>query len=933
MALNPRQQAAVNRIEGPLMIIAGPGTGKTKTLVERVRHLVMDCAVPADRIAVTTFTNKAANELISRLGEDFAAVGRRRDATALLVCNFHSLAQQVLEHFPKHLPYLPGYRLMEDAQRIQLLMRGWDALSGPALERFFPRLSSPPELNEVRRIARWLDQLREGFVDLSAPTPETADARSVLDSYIGLLYAENRIDFSGLLYEALNILRRDERAKAYFQSRCTYLMVDEYQDTNPIQEQMIRLLSEASGNLCVVGDDDQSLYRFRGATVHNLLSFPERYPDAVQIVLEENYRSAQGILDFSRRFIDGACAELIERETIRRRLRFSKAIRAAGETRLIPGAVQALLADSKETWTARMVALIRQHRDAGYAMNDLAILSYSIRSARMTELIRELRRSGIGIRIIKEGKLTGYAEIKQLMACYFFTFAGMLEHLTRAKPLAAARLSEHADAFKRLPETGRAERTAVANSAIKRLFDGKAIDIIRLGLDFLNLPPFAERLGDALDGDEAAVREAEHLADFMQLIACFAEDEDFRRVDRSNGFRFLERFFDGFLPFLDRAKVDGANAGELERTGADRLSVMTIHQSKGLEFDTVILVEPEPSSGMAWTSRTGLEPLVRNPALGEPLPDSAEAALDRIRLYYTAFTRAKRRLILSGIDAQAFSWPAASGEANGTDALFSSINMALPPFVRPLPPPPHDMRSGSAQSRYAYTTDIGVYERCPRRYFFDRRAGFPEPFAPEADYGSFVHLAIQLAHRELIDGASTEVAQACALDRAAKSFAVRGLAQDERARERAAEALSRYFEAQGEGYSARVDASEMRLLWSSGSAILFGTADLVLDGGSRIVDFKTGKRPASLEAYQNQLKFYRMLYNETHDAVDARDALWFLDEATPETAMAATSHETLSAAIHRTVGAIEAGAFADGAGDPQSCAHCPYRVLCLERDA
>ena len=276
---NPQQQEAIHITEGPLLIIAGPGSGKTFTLVERIYHLISEHDIPPERLFVSTFTEKAAAELITRVSSRLAADNITVNLNEMYIGTFHSIC----------------LRFLEENREFTRLQRGFTVLDRFDQQYFlYQRLSDYEEIEGSEHIINsrgwrgaanlmtWVNKVSEEALDpedlLNAPEPEVQALGRCYQQYQTHLKEDNYLDFSTIQLEALRLLEGHPEILNEIRDKIQYLMVDEYQDTNTIQERILFKLADPDFNLCVVGDDDQGLYRFRGATIRNILEFPENFP-------------------------------------------------------------------------------------------------------------------------------------------------------------------------------------------------------------------------------------------------------------------------------------------------------------------------------------------------------------------------------------------------------------------------------------------------------------------------------------------------------------------------------------------------------------------------------------------------------------------------------------------------------------------------------
>ncbi|MCR5734978.1 MAG: UvrD-helicase domain-containing protein [Lachnospiraceae bacterium] len=284
--LNSEQEKAVRQAEGPLLILAGAGSGKTRVITNRAAYMIGEEGINPWNILAITFTNKAAGEMRTRIDK---MVGYGSES--IWVSTFHSMCVRILRRHADLIGYDTGFTIY-DADDQKAVMKD-------VCKRLNIDTRMTPERKYIWAISHAKDELisvddmaKDAFFD-----PEKADTARVYREYQKVLHKNNAFDFDDLIVKTVELFRENKEVLDNYQERFRYIMVDEYQDTNTAQFELVRLLADKYRNICVVGDDDQSIYKFRGANIRNILDFEKHYPDAVVIKLEENYRSTQNILD------------------------------------------------------------------------------------------------------------------------------------------------------------------------------------------------------------------------------------------------------------------------------------------------------------------------------------------------------------------------------------------------------------------------------------------------------------------------------------------------------------------------------------------------------------------------------------------------------------------------------------------------------------
>ena len=307
--LDRRQRAVIGHLEGPLLVIAGPGAGKTRTIVWRAVNLLLLGCIDADELVMCTFSKRAARELRQRFTAAAQAAGCAGDLSSVRVATVHGLCRRILSEHGASAGLKPDPALLSEREQLDLLSAHFHRVFGPDRDALYRHGWRTDEF-ALRQARRYFERIAEEAIDLDALT----DAEDPFHAAIGrcclryeaLLGQRGALDLSRLQVKADELLRDDGIARKVG-AGVRHLMVDEYQDTGCVQERVLLRLAEAHGNPCAVGDDDQSIYRFRGASVRNLLEFPVRFPDATVRRLTVNYRSHSGIVRAFDRWM--ACAD------------------------------------------------------------------------------------------------------------------------------------------------------------------------------------------------------------------------------------------------------------------------------------------------------------------------------------------------------------------------------------------------------------------------------------------------------------------------------------------------------------------------------------------------------------------------------------------------------------------------------------------------
>jgi DNA helicase II / ATP-dependent DNA helicase PcrA len=600
--LNAEQREAVVTVDGPLLVLAGAGTGKTRVLTTRFAHILMIGRAYPNQVLAVTFTNKAAREMRARVG---AILGRPLEG--LWLGTFHSVCARMLRRHPERVGLAPNFTILDTDDQLRLLTQVMEA------ERVDTKRWAPPALMAV--IHRWKDRgLTPERVTAANDTDFAAGrARQLYAGYQSRLRAVNAADFGDLLLYMTELLREQPDVLAQYHRMFRYILVDEYQDTNLVQYLWLRLLAQGHHNICCVGDDDQSIYSWRGAEIENILRFEHDFPGAKIVRLEANYRSTAPIL--------AAASALIAHNEGR----LGKTLRPSQQMTVGERVTVASLWDSDEE--ARMVTdRIETFRRDGEPLAEMAIL---VRAGFQTRACEErLINLGIPYRVVGGLRFYERQEIRDAIA-YIRLVVQPAQDLAFERIVNVPRRGVGQVALRTLHETARAGGVPLMDAAAMLVASGGLKGRVKEQIDIL-LRGFL-RWRAMLETDGHVVTVAAML-DESGYTEMWQQDKSPEAPGRLENLKELVRAladFDTLAGFLDHISLVMEND---ESADGDRVSLMTLHGAKGLEFDTVFLP--------GWEE--GLFPNQR--ALDEGGVKSLE---EERRLAYVGLTRARRRVIIS----------------------------------------------------------------------------------------------------------------------------------------------------------------------------------------------------------------------------------------------------------------------------------------------
>ena len=596
-ALNSQQLAAVTAGEGPSLVIAGAGSGKTRTLVYRVAYLI-DSGVDPSQILLLTFTRKSAQEMLDRAGELIGVRSERvRGGT------FHSVANMLLRRYGRSIGLEPGFTILDrgDAEDLIALVRAQLGLNEK--DKRFPRKGTIAEMfSKSENTLRPLDEIVvEEFDHFS----DHLDALGQLQrGYQASKRQRQLVDYDDLLVLLRRLLMEDEAIRRSISSLYRYILVDEYQDTNRLQADVVRHLASTHQNVMVVGDDAQSIYAFRGATFKNIMEFPSLFPGTIIYKLEENYRSTQPILNLANTIIEAATEK------------YSKHL----FTRKLDGPLPVLVEAAGENAQSRFIAQkILELREEGVPLDEMAVLFRS--SFHSFDLEIELSRHGLPF--VKRGgvKFIETAHVKDLLA-HMRVVANPLDAVSWHRVLMLVEgvgPKKAQDVMAALVKSDKPYHTL-------REIPGRS------GKGLRDLALTLESLAGA--GDLRPAEQVNQIYEYYLPILKTQYDDYPKRMRDLDHLQTIAEGYQGaetFLSDLALEPPDGSAAGvEVSDRDDERLVLSTIHSAKGLEWQCVFviwIVDGRFPSVYSFSEDEGLE--------------------EERRLFYVSVTRAKRHLYLT----------------------------------------------------------------------------------------------------------------------------------------------------------------------------------------------------------------------------------------------------------------------------------------------
>ncbi len=603
--LNPEQQRAVDTTEGPLLILAGAGSGKTKTLTFRIAHILSKGLANPYEILAVTFTNKAAKEMRTRVAE---LIGENPDSRSFMpyLGTFHGICVRLLRQNGDSAGIDKNFVIYDESDRLNLIKQLM------AREHIDDKQSPPRAVASIISGAK-NELMTPSEFDGTSSGPVQKTAAKIFPLYERELKNASALDFDDLIGKTVNMLSNNEAVREKWRGQFKYILIDEYQDTNAAQYKLIKLLTNENNNLCVVGDDWQSIYSWRGADYRNILNFERDYPKAVIIKLEQNYRSTQAILETAHRIIS------------KNSTRSDKKLWTASEGG-VP--VQVLQAASERNEAEMIIRRIRTQTDMrARQFSDYAVLYRT--NAQSRSLEEQFVRFGIPYKIFGGVRFYDRAEIKDIIAYLRLIYQpedrASFDRIVNVPARGVGKTSlEHFNYWREELGLGLAE-------GLMKIDDCKTVATkAKSGLiDFRNLLNDFRAQSETLPVAELINALTKRLDYFSHLSDGTVQGES--RIENVRELLSVAKGYAdiGVSGFLEEvALVTDVDSGQSNRGGS--VSLMTLHTAKGLEFPVVFLVGMEE----------GIFPHSR------ALFDQSEMEEER-RLAYVGMTRAKEELILT----------------------------------------------------------------------------------------------------------------------------------------------------------------------------------------------------------------------------------------------------------------------------------------------
>ena len=960
MDLTAQQREAIEHEKGPLLIIAGAGTGKTLVITHRIAHLILTQTARPEEILALTFTEKAAHEMEERL-DTLVPMG----SFGYHISTFHSFGERVLREHGLAMGLTSDFQVLSRPEQViffldhlfEFELDYYRPLGNPTkhVEAILTLISRAKDEDvgpeEYLAFAERLERLARKKPDdknLAERAQQQMELARTYGTYQRLLGKEGRVDFGDLVLLPLHLFRTHPMILQRYQERFRFILVDEFQDTNYTQFELVRLLAQRHQNIVVVGDDDQSIYKFRGAAISNILNFMEHYPEARQVVLTENHRSTQTILDTAYRLVRHNNPDRLEvRNRIDKRLKSNR-----------PGDVPVLhLAYDTVSAEADAVArTIEEKVDTGnYLYKDFAILvranqdadpfmrafnmrriPYSFTGNRGLYRREEIRTLAAFMRVLTDP--TDSLSLYQLAGSEIYGLD--METLIRCANLADRKnrkLEEVLIQFRNEPDLF--TESSQAMTAVTRLLQ----DIRQFREESRRHPAsvllfrFLQQTGYLTELTKAESLEAEikikNIGEFFEKI---------RRIEAVLQHDQVPQVIH-YLDALIQAGDDPAVA-EIE-TDQDRASVLTVHKAKGLEFRVVFMVSLVEQK---FPSRERGDPIdFPENLIKDKLPAGDFHLQEERRLFYVGMTRAKDELYLTSARDYGSGKPRRISRfvleaLDQTEKTIPIRRSAALEVIRRSAGPPVDPNIAAyhpSEPPVLSYYKIDDYLTCPLKYKFAHLIRPPIPRHPTVMYGSALHTAVQAYLRQKMTGKSMALDQLLQVfENAWVDDGFLSREHEERRLAAGRETLRRFF--QNEEASGVVPAAVekgFKFFVDPGpeSAKVTGRWDRIdeTDGEVRMIDYKssnvTSQKKTDEETQKSlQLSIYALAYRKQYNKIPDGVELHFLESGRVGHAKKTEEDMEKTAALIRKVSSgIQSGDFS-ARPSYMACRYCAYQNIC-----
>lgn len=876
--LNKQQLGAIKFGPGPLLIIAGAGTGKTTVITERIKHLISSKVAKAQEILALTFTQKAALEMEERV-DQIMPLGFFQ----MWISTFHSFGDRILRDEALQIGLDPHYNLMTEAETLIFLKKN---LFNFKLDYFRPAGNPFKFLNglithfnrlkdediSASEYLRWAQPQKLKLASQKEELKKNLELAQAYEKYEALKIKEGVMDFADLISNTLRLFRKRKNILGQYQKKFKYILVDEYQDTNIAQNELVKLLAGKKPNLTVVCDDDQSIYKWRGAAISNVLQFKKTYPQAKLITLTQNYRSTQEILNRAHGLIQHNNPDRLEvKEKIDKKL---VAVRKVKNQ-----AIKFMLADRVESEADLVAETIKKLTDSNnYKYKDMAILVRANNHA--DAFVRAFLRAGIPFQFLGPGKLLRQEEVKDLIAYLkvlynfednvaFFRILSMPIFEISSRDIAALRNLARKSNFSLFEAAEKAEHLnigekskaqiktliAMINRHLKMIPQQTAGQILYYFLEDTGL---LQQMTEIKNQKQEAM--VNNMAKFFDQLKNYEANHE-------------EAGVEAVVDWLNLKIEMGESplSADLDWTQEDKVNILTVHSSKGLEFPVVFLVnlvnERFP------TRRRNEQIPLPDDLVKEVLPEGDNHEQEERRLFYVAITRARDQLYLTAAkfygEAKRMKKvspfiPEILGKQFKQQQIKTELGSQLSIFdFKPQLQATQMTPPGSYRVTYLSYSQLDTFNRCPLQYKYKYIIGIPTPLSAAASFGISLHNALKNLYLKHQPQKKLGLKMALNfLDEAWIKEGYSSKSHQQKMYSRAQKLLKKYWQKTYQAKDHPLALEQSFALKIAPNLKIGGRidrADRLKNGTLEIIDYKTGKMPEQKQVDSSlQMTFYAM---------------------------------------------------------------------------
>lgn len=939
MKLNSDQKKAVEFGTGPLLVVAGAGTGKTSVITQRIKHLIQKKEIAPKEVLALTFTEKASGEMLERIG-DVMPLGYEEP----WVSTFHSFADRLLRQEGLEIGLDPSFKILSTPEQWILFRKN---LFKFELKHFRP-LGNPTKF--ISAILKFISRLQDenispeeflkfakGFKGDAEDKARWLELAKTYQKYQEIKIEASAMDFGDLIIWTIRLFNDRPALLKKYRTQFKHILVDEFQDTNHAQYELIKLLAPVTElsdrSLLVVGDDSQSIYKFRGAAISNILEFMNDYPAAQTITLLKNYRSGQPILDSAYSLIQNN-----NPDTLETKLGISKELKSmVDEVSVKPEALFTSTGEEEvEVAIKKILEILAKETD--YTYKDFAILARA--NSQLDPFVFALRRHGLPYQLVGNRGLYDREEVRDIMAL-LKVIVDQSDGLSLYRVLNIDSLGIPAGVISESLSMARAERIPLWQVVSKNPQTAALTETIKAFQDLVTKSSPSEFV-------HRAVTEINYLSQYLREET-IENQMSIRNLDL---FLNIAKSFEitfradtkemptivDFVDYLDLLIESGDNPAQAELQDYDTIKLMTVHASKGLEFPVVFMVNLVADRFPTRNRKDAID--LPDEIIKETLPVGDSHLQEERRLFYVGMTRAKKYLFLTlaknygGVRDKR-----PSGYIGETDVKMTEVSpedlrgvggqIGLFGLESGFREPKAEKIKNFVPKSLSYSA-VKTYEECPLKYKYSYVLNIPQPATHALTFGDTIHKTLKELHSRLLFG---PVSYEELLEIYAKNWDPNGYLSSEH-REQQFEAgkglLKNYFADTANLQAKPAELEKWFNIWIDGIKFngKIDRIDRLPDGGVEIIDYKTGtpKDQKHVDA-DDQVTFYSIGAKEALGYEPKKLTMYFLESGekfsttrTPE--QLAEKKEEVS----QVIAEIKSGNFEATPG--MQCTWCPYQNIC-----